>query len=257
MSVQLYCAHTNSRTRYATHSNTHSTCVREYESECVNCCYVASTSVNSEKHVSHAKWKKKKKSRLRPYTYFDFCLDIGEPLIHPRRNRVVVIRVLDLHDALHCVSFFAEYETGKETERKKREKKEEQRQRKTDLRPHSEFTRPMISLDLEQVPVAIHSLSPHRDLRDFKDPEVLASPSNFTVLRKSERSADDYRRFFRNSPLSATRILAQCGAWTCAEREREKKRSKARTGPNWCCGPPECLAGLRGFRYLELGVGRM
>lgn len=57
--------------------------------------------------------------RARAYTYFDFRLDVaGEPFIHSRN--VVVIRVLDLHDALHCVSLFAAHEAGKEAEREKR-----------------------------------------------------------------------------------------------------------------------------------------
>lgn len=129
-----------------------STCVREYESECVNCCCVVSTS--SEKHVSRAKWKNEKKNNFldcpRPYTYFDFCFDVaGEPLIHPRRNRVVVIRVLDLHDALHCVSFSARdrKRNGAKEKREKRGATTTKNRSQAALRIHSanDITRPRTS----------------------------------------------------------------------------------------------------------------
>jgi len=44
------------------------------------------------------------------------------------------------------------------------------------------------------------------------------------------------------------------------QKGNEKERNEAKHGRDptgWCCGPPECLAGLRGFRYLGLRVGRM
>lgn len=113
----------------------------------------------------------------------------------------------------------------------------------------------MISLDLEQVPVAIHSLSPTAICRDFKDPEVLASPSNFTVLRESGRSAGGYERSSRNSPLSATRILARCGAWTCTERQPVKKRNETKQSTDGtqlagAAGPPNALRACAGSGTL-------
>lgn len=202
--------------------------------------------------------------RAGAYSYFDFRLDVtGEPLIHPRRNCVVVIRVLDLHDALHCVSLSTEHEAGKETERKKREKKRRATTKNSGrsraaLRIHSanDITRPRTSSRCDTLTF------PHRDSRDFKDPVVLASPSNFTVLRKSERNClgpratvSDLRetRHFRRRVFSRNAMHGRTQKGN--ETRNEAKHGRDPTG--WCCGPPECLAGLRGFRYLGLGVGRM
>lgn len=174
------------------------------------------------------------------------------------------------------VSLSAKHEAGKETERGREErvggregggeggrrgKKEIQRKNRSRaaLRIHSanDITRPRTSSRCDTLTF------PHRDSRDFKDPEVLASPSNFTVLRKSGRSSGGCERSSRNSPVSATRILARRAVHGRAREGNangETKRNEAKHGRDptgWCCGPPECLAGLRGFRYLGLGVGRM
>lgn len=135
------------------------------------------------------KGKREKKSRPRAYAYFNFRLDVaGEPLIHPRRNRVVVIWVLDLHDALYCVSLFVEHEGGKETERKKKKKRTTttKNRSRAALRIHSanDITRPRTSSRCDTLTF------PHRDLQDFKDfRRSPARPSNFAVLWKSGRSA--------------------------------------------------------------------
>jgi len=132
----------------------------------------------------------------------------------------------------------------------------------------------MISLDLEQVPVAIHSLSPTAICGISRISEDLASPSNFTqYYGKSEakhlRTSDDYERslprfgdaaYPRVTRCMDVRIYRKGMRGENREKKRnEAKRSDVRTGPNWLvlraprmpCGP------ARGFRYLGLRVGRV
>lgn len=197
------------------------------------------------------------------YSYFDFRLDVtGEPLIHPRRNCVVVIRVLDLHDALHCVSLFAEHEAGKETERKKREREKKKRattknsgRSRAALRIHSanDITRPRTSSRCDTLTF------PHRDSRDFKDPVVLASPSNFTVLRKSERNClgpraivSDLRetRHFRRRVFSRD---AMHGRVRRKGTRQETKRSTDGTQLAGAAGPPNASRACAGSGTLVSG----
>lgn len=200
--------------------------------------------VHSEKCVS--------RKTFLDYAYFDFCLDIsGKPLIHPR-DCVIVIRVLDLHDTLTPCQM---HSTKKKKKRKKRKKNEE----KSDPGPHG-FTRPMdITRGLEQqeVPVAVHSLSP-TTIDEISKIRILWSiflayvtNGRSATITSNERNLHETRRFRRRIPLRDAVMDARVER----KRESETKRSGAQTGPNWLVlRAPECLAGLRvQVPWLEWG----
>lgn len=167
------------------------------------------------------------------YAYFDFRLDIREPrFIHPRCNRIVVIRlILNLHDVF--------------TARSEKENNENTISDRTDS------LRRMISLDLQQVPVAdSHSLSPTAICR----------------IRKNRRFPRIFLRLYcdgtkhlhhkRRTILTKLAVLGDAFSARCSHgrecgRETERtRRSEARTGPNCRCGPPNALRAC-GFRYLS------
>lgn len=125
----------------------------------------------------------------------------------------------------------------------------------------------MISLGLErQVPVVGTLTFPHRDSRDFKDQVLLefarlrVGPLGHTmvdrlqydVLRRAPREtrlvSNFRRRRFPARCSHGTRLRprgkqAKQRANVRASELSETERGRDPTG--WCCGPPECLAGLR------------
>lgn len=149
-----------------------------------------------------------------------------------------------------CSSLQSTRQEKKRSERKERKKGTTTTKNRSPaaLRIHSanDITRPRTSSRCDTLTF------PHRDLWDFKDPEVLASPLNFTVLRKSERCASNYKRSSRNSRHFRRRVFSRNAMHGRAqkgnERREETKRSKARTGPNWlgAAGPPNALRACAG-----------
>lgn len=159
------------------------------------------------------------------YAYFDFRLDIREPrFIHPRCNRIVVIRlILNLHDVF--------------TARSEKENNENTISDRTDS------LRRMISLDL-QVPVAdSHSLSPTAICRIRKNRRFPRIFYGSTATERSTYTTSD-EQSSRNSPFSATRSPRDAVMDASVEgkpRERdEAKRGRdptAAAGPRMPCGP--------------------
>jgi hypothetical protein len=160
------------------------------------------------------------------YAYFDFRLNVREPgFIHPRCNRIVVVRlILDLHDVL--------------TARREKENNENTISGRTDS------LRRMISLGLQQVPVAApHSLSPTAICRirknsAFPPPRILRRYGTKHYYTTSDEQSS------RNSPFSATRsprsAVMDAGIERKPRERNEAKRGRDPTGaagPRMPCGP--------------------
>lgn len=138
----------------------------------------------------------------------------------------------------------------KERKKEKKKKKEE----KSDPGPHG-FTRPMdITRGLEQqeVPVAVHSLSPTA-IDEISKIRILWSI--FWLYGTNDEAPRSRATSEIFTKLAAFGDAFPCAmqSWTRAQKGSERaKRNEAerRQDPTgWCCGPPNALRAC-GFRYL-------